>query len=120
MTEREVWELDVWIAENVFDVEVARDANGEPYNAKCVIGSVPFGWIPQYTTDDRWLGKIKREIERRGWSWQASGGPVGKWYKFVIWDHVRSGSDGEIPQIGWAEAATEGLAGCLAMKEAMT
>ena len=120
MNKRKIRELDAWIAEHAFGVEVARDANGAPYHAAGVLYGTVVAWIPHYTRDPEAFSLVKREIERRGWSWMATGS-VGSSH-FAIWDHVRdSGSTpaGHAPEMGWGSGNTEELAGCLAFKAAL-
>jgi hypothetical protein len=113
MTDQEKRELDIWIAEHLFGIEVGYDDNGEPYDAKSKFSELIFGWIPRYTTDDRWLGKIKCEIERRGWRWvsAASFDDPPRYAFHVI--------DGQRQALSLKEAETEELAACLAVKEAL-
>jgi hypothetical protein len=120
MTDQEKRELDVWIAERLFGTEVRYDDDGEPYNAKSKFSELIFGWIPRYTTDDRWLGKIKRELEKREWDWYMV--KAGRSYHFAIWDKVRLTVDGVSttpPELGCGTASSESLAVCLAVKEAL-
>lgn len=121
MTEKEMRDLDVWIAENAFGIEVARDADGEPYVRGGVIGGLVISWVRHYTKDSEAFSAVKREIEQRGWSWMATGSKRG--YEFAIWDHVRESGGtpaGYAPELGRATAAIEELAGCLAFKEALS
>lgn len=121
MDEKEFRELDAWIAEHGFGVEVKRDADGVPYDAAGVTGDRIIAWIPHYTRISSWFDLVKREIERRGWSWMATGSNRG--YHFAIWDHVRESGGtpaGYAPELGRYGGETEELAGCLAFKEALS
>lgn len=65
------------------------------------------------------LREVKREIERRGWSWMSVGSKHR--HEFAIWDYVRPTGGtpaGFAPELGRAVGETEEIAGCLAFKEA--
>jgi hypothetical protein len=133
MNEREMRELDEWIAKHVFGWRVVDLAKindiehigpiwwppkyGNPLNPEP--GAMPHPIPLPYSSSIICFSFIKREIERRGWSWMATGSS--RTHEFAIWDHVmESGRTpaGFAPEIGRAIADTEELAGCLAFKAA--
>jgi len=121
MTEQEMRELDTWIAEYGFGLEYdaelrswcGRNEEGERF----LIQSIAFtsGEFP----------RVKREIERCGWIWQAAY-CLGGGHDFAIFDpdgsvvHSLDGKETEVARILAVEhAETEELAGCLAFKAAV-
>ena len=120
MDEQELRELDAWLAEHVFGwSHLNETALG------ALIGHNPKTGlpcdVPKWTKKD--FAEVKREIERRGWEWRSE---VKLWissYRFVFQifgaptEEEYGGFYHEM--IGFAHAATEESAGCLALKKAI-
>lgn len=115
-------ELDIWIAEHVFDFHYdeelqswcGRDEGGERF----LVQSVAF------TSEE--FARVKREIARRGWIWQVISPVRGQVYSFAIYDpsgNVTHDLDGKAVAgartLAVEHAETEELAGCCAFKVAV-
>ena len=110
VTDSELRELDAWLAEHVFGwTHLGLTRLG------ALIGHNPETGlpcdIPKWTEKD--FAEVKREIERRGWSWELTchnRNVISKCYEFQI-----IGSGYPCREL----AVTEELAGCLALKAAI-
>lgn len=113
MTEQEMRELDVWLAENVFGIEVEYGTDG-PYERETGMSVWFYTQLPQL------FAAVKREIEQREWRWGGESHPDG-WYWFRIWKEEATDDPLQVSvtMLGKRYERSEELAGCLAFKAAV-
>lgn len=104
MTTDELHELDVWLAEHG--------------SIKAYCKAV--GYVPPFTTDPNEFATVKREIERRGWSWGSACYALTRHVESRYFFWITDDSDNMKSRlISEARAESEELAGCLALKAAL-
>ena len=108
-------ELDEWLAVNVF----GWTQIGRTWSKSWKAGQETRLMPPAYTRDPRSFQDIKREIERRGWSWQAQSPIGGAYYRFAIFAAKEHDLAPYVPKIGEGVGESEEIAGCLAFKAAV-
>lgn len=125
MTDSDLRELDGWIAEHLFKGERISICYADDHSMD------DFSWCydcrklvddaeqvaRRFSSNPTAFSLVKREMERRGWDWEllSSGGvPPEKRFRFVVALKVHSRVSIKI-----GEAASEELAGCLAVKAAV-
>jgi hypothetical protein len=109
--------LDAWIAEHGMGWKDRDGVWVEPDSTVMYFPSVK-DWNP--TVNPAHFADVKREIERRGWSWQAySPTHSNGYFRFAIYAAPDRALAQTIRKIGEEIAETEEIAGCLAFKQAV-
>lgn len=123
MTASELRELDAWIEEHLFGREVVvleREDLPTIYKFKL---ELEYEYVPvhAYSTSVVAFALVKREIERRGWEWACAyerpTEHLKSAYTFTV--YVIREPETNAPTCYDKLAASEELAGCLAVKAAV-